>query len=166
MTDEIDAPTCFSQPIPNLRYSTLSTENVDHEIKVGFCFSQPTMLEDLIICSQMNSTQCANPLQRLVKRMTRFFVTCKKIEDAKVELTRVIDKLGYQWKIHDENCVAIHTTDRRKADLIYKTNFIDMDGKIMLDFRLSRGCGLDFKRGFLKIKQALSSIILKDEQLL
>ena len=36
-----------------------------------------------------------------------------------------------------------------------------MDGKILLDFRLSKGCGLEFKRRFIKIKQSLADIVLK-----
>lgn len=138
---------------------------MDVEHRNAFCFSQPTMLEDLILCSQMNSTQGTNPFQRLVKRMTRFFVTCKRFEEAVVQLTRVLEKFGYQWKVQDDSsCIVIMTTDRRKVDLIYKANLIDMDGNVMLDFRLSRGCGLDFKRGFLRIKQALSDVILKDQE--
>lgn len=36
-----------------------------------------------------------------------------------------------------------------------------MDGKTLLDFRLSKGCGLEFKRLFLKIKAALGDSVLK-----
>lgn len=37
-----------------------------------------------------------------------------------------------------------------------------MDGNVMIDFRLSKGCGLEFKRRFVKIKYALSDIIGKE----
>lgn len=36
-----------------------------------------------------------------------------------------------------------------------------MDGKILLDFRLSKGCGIEFKRRFMKIKTILSDIVVK-----
>jgi serine/threonine-protein kinase Chk1 len=36
-----------------------------------------------------------------------------------------------------------------------------MDGKTLLDFRLSKGCGLEFKRHFVKLKQHLEDIVLK-----
>nr|CAH7748438.1 unnamed protein product [Callosobruchus chinensis] len=36
-----------------------------------------------------------------------------------------------------------------------------MDGTILLDFRLSKGCGLEFKKRFLKIKQYLEDVVDK-----
>lgn len=36
-----------------------------------------------------------------------------------------------------------------------------MDGKILLDFRLSKGCGLEFKRRFVKIKKELADVVVK-----
>ena len=125
------------------------------EARNDFCFSQPTMLDDLLICTQLNATQGSNvnsnPFQRLVKRMTRFFVSTKCDETIK-RLTSVIDKFGWTWKINDDSSVTISTLDRRKLQLVFKANLLEMDGKILLDFRLSKGCGLDFKRNFVKIK--------------
>lgn len=46
--------------------------------------------------------------------------------------------------------------------LVFKVNIIDMDAKILVDFRLSKGCGLEFKRRFLKIKSALEDVILRN----
>ena len=45
--------------------------------------------------------------------------------------------------------------------LVFKANIMDMDGKTLLDFRLSKGCGLEFKRFFLKIKEKLGEVVLK-----
>lgn len=45
--------------------------------------------------------------------------------------------------------------------LVFKVNMVDMDGKILVDFRLSKGCGIEFKRRFVKIKSSLEDIILK-----
>lgn len=94
-----------------------------------------------------------NPYQRLVKRMTRFFVSTK-CDDTIKRLTKVLDKLAYTWKVNDDSSVTISTLDRRKLQLTFKANLLEMDGKILLDFRLSKGCGLDFKRKFVKIKAA------------
>lgn len=171
---------CLSQPVPSMKYSVSASQNDDCDGGVGkaragtngdnhhynrnggaFCFSQPVMIDDLLLSTQMNATQSANPFQRLVKRMTRFFVTTRYDETVR-ELTTTLDKLSYAWKYNTEdNCVVIMTTDRRKMDLIYRANLIEMDGKILLDFRLSRGCGLDFKRGFIKIRDQLGAIIAK-----
>lgn len=44
--------------------------------------------------------------------------------------------------------------------LIFKANMISMDNKLLLDFRLSKGCGLEFKKRFLQLKLSLKDIIL------
>lgn len=44
---------------------------------------------------------------------------------------------------------------------MFKANLIEMDGKILMDFRLSKGCGLEFKRRFIKLKKLLGDILLK-----
>lgn len=43
---------------------------------------------------------------------------------------------------------------------MFKTNLVEMDGKILVDFRLSKGCGLEFKRRFIKIKSMLKDVIV------
>lgn len=45
--------------------------------------------------------------------------------------------------------------------LVFKANVVEMNGHILLDFRLSKGCGLEFKRRFIKIKNAFADIIVK-----
>lgn len=54
--------------------------------------------------------------------------------------------------------VTITTTDQR---LVFKSNVIPMNNQTLMDFRLSRGCGLEFKRHFITIKNAMSKIISK-----
>jgi len=44
---------------------------------------------------------------------------------------------------------------------VFKASVLDMGQHILVDFRLSKGCGLDFKRNFLKIKEGLQEIIIK-----
>lgn len=57
--------------------------------------------------------------------------------------------------------ISISTIDKRKLLLVFKANLVEMDGKILLDFRLSKGCGLEFKRRFIKIKSMLTDVIVK-----
>lgn len=57
--------------------------------------------------------------------------------------------------------MTITTIDSRKMQLVFKAAFIDMDGQLLVDFRLSKGCGLEFKRRFVQIKEGLSDIIIK-----
>lgn len=147
---------CHSQPPPSSS-DDANQDPVNVEARNDYCFSQPADLSDLLICTQLTqgSTQQvgSNPFQKLVKRMTRFFVTTKCDETIK-RLTTVIEKFGWKWKLNDDSTVTISTLDRRKLQLIFKANLIDMDGKILLDFRLSKGCGLDFKRNFVKIRES------------
>uniref|UniRef100_A0A286XVL9 Serine/threonine-protein kinase Chk1 n=1 Tax=Cavia porcellus TaxID=10141 RepID=A0A286XVL9_CAVPO len=55
--------------------------------------------------------------------------------------------------------VTVSTTDRRNNKLIFKVNLVEMNEKILVDFRLSKGDGLEFKRHFLKIKGKLSDVV-------
>ncbi|XP_046804980.1 serine/threonine-protein kinase grp [Lucilia cuprina] len=170
MDDSISRNYC-SQPMPIVKHDfeapTKQQEANIHpaaqEHRLGFCFSQPAMLDDLLLCTQMNQTQSAsqNVFQRLVRRMTRFFVTLRQ-EDTIKRLVTTIERLGYTCKISEDNLVVtISTIDRRKLRLVFKAHIIEMDGKILLDFRLSKGCGLEFKRRFIKIKQIMEDVVLK-----
>ncbi|XP_030384100.1 serine/threonine-protein kinase grp [Scaptodrosophila lebanonensis] len=136
---------------------------IAQEARLSYCFSQPALLDDLLLATQMNQTQTAsqNYFQRLVRRMTRFFVTTRW-DDTIKRLVSTIERLGgYTCKVNDEGVVTVSTIDRRKLRLVFKAHIIEMDGKILVDFRLSKGCGLEFKRRFIKIKHALEDIVLK-----
>lgn len=166
-SDDI-ARMCYShsQPAPLAGFGAENDRNqISLEARNDYCFSQPTMLDDLLLCTQQQATQgssvASNPFQRLVKRMTRFFVSTKCDETIK-RLSTVVERLGYTCKVNDDSSITISATDRRNLPLTFKANLLEMDGKILLDFRLSKGCGLDFKRIFVKIKatKEISSAVL------
>lgn len=94
--------------------------------------------------------------------MTRFFVSTR-IDETLKRLTLAFDKFGWTWKFNDDSTVTIITTDRRNIKLVFKANLINMNGNLLLDFRLSKGCGLDFKRNFVKIRESkeIAESILK-----
>ena len=54
---------------------------------------------------------------------------------------------------------TMETMDRRGALLTFRCTLIQVDLKILVDFRLSRGCGLEFKKHFAKIKANCAGII-------
>ena len=56
---------------------------------------------------------------------------------------------------------TIETQDRRGAILCFRCTLIQVDQKILVDFRLSRGCGLEFKKHFAKIRTNCVGIIEK-----
>ncbi|KAM4703947.1 serine/threonine-protein kinase Chk1 isoform 1-T1 [Rhinophrynus dorsalis] len=126
----------------------------------GISFSQPARPENMLLNSQLLGTpgSSQNPWQRLVKRMTRFF-TKVDAEHSYSSLKDTCEKMGYAWKKCCVNQVTLSTTDRRNNKLIFKVNLVEMDERILLDFRLSKGDGLEFKRHFLKIKKKLDDIV-------
>uniref|UniRef100_A0A663LTJ7 Checkpoint kinase 1 n=1 Tax=Athene cunicularia TaxID=194338 RepID=A0A663LTJ7_ATHCN len=126
----------------------------------GISFSQPACPDHMLVNSQLLGTpgSSQSPWQRLVKRMTRFF-TKLDADSSYRALKEVCEKMGYGWKKSCTNQVTISTTDRRNNKLIFKVNLVEMDSKILVDFRLSKGDGLEFKRHFLKIKGKLSDVV-------
>ncbi|XP_015275455.1 PREDICTED: serine/threonine-protein kinase Chk1 [Gekko japonicus] len=126
----------------------------------GISFSQPACPEHMLLNSQFLGTPSSSqtPWQRLVKRMTRFFLKLDAAQSYSI-LKEVCEKMGYIWKKGCTNQVTISTMDRRNNKLIFKANLVEMEDKILVDFRLSKGDGLEFKRHFLKIKGKLSDVV-------
>ncbi|NXV38929.1 CHK1 kinase, partial [Rissa tridactyla] len=108
----------------------------------GISFSQPACPEHMLLNSQLLGTpgSSQSPWQRLVKRMTRFF-TKLDADGSYRALKEVCEKMGYGWKKSCTNQVTISTTDRRNNKLIFKVNLVEMEGKILVDFRLSKVSG-------------------------
>lgn len=136
-----------------------STGSIDRLVQ-GISFSQPACPEHMLLNSQLLGTpgSSQSPWQRLVRRMTRFF-TKLDADGSYRSLRDVCEKMGYGWKQSCTNQVTISTTDRRNNKLIFKVNLLEMESRILVDFRLSKGDGLEFKRHFLKIKGKLSDVV-------
>ncbi|XP_015432470.1 PREDICTED: serine/threonine-protein kinase grp [Dufourea novaeangliae] len=154
---------CLSQP--ELLRITNNAVQINLEEQSGFSFSQPAHIEDLLVCTQVQNKQLTqtsqqNTYQRLVRRMTRFFVKTE-LETTVERLINCLDSENYTYRINDCRTITISSVDRRKMPLVLKANIVEMDGKILVDFRLSKGCGLEFKRRFIKIKTKLDDIVLK-----
>ncbi|KAM8898748.1 serine/threonine-protein kinase Chk1 isoform 2-T3 [Spinachia spinachia] len=123
-------------------------------------FSQPTKPEHMLLGSQLLGTPGASQSQwqRLVRRMTRFFTTVS----ADVSLSTLKDTcegLSLCFKLTCTKQVTVSTLDKRNNKLIFKVYLLEMNRRVLLDFRLSKGDGLEFKRLFVKIKQKLGDII-------
>merc|ERR1712142_41019 len=129
-------------------------------------FSQPATLDHMLISSQILGTQNSSqssqtPIQRLVKRMTRFVVTAQ-LEEVAAELSRVFEDLEFVFKKNNAHTFTLSTVDRRKKPLVFKATLIELETKDFLcDFRLSKGDGLEFKKFFCKIKSKVSPAIVK-----
>ncbi|KAJ8970104.1 hypothetical protein NQ314_001394 [Rhamnusium bicolor] len=148
---------------PATAYRTSSINQLVDELKTTkreqICFSQPIHNEDLMIQFTQSPITKDN-FHNLSKRMTRFYVTTS-YEKTLEALCLMLDTLHYTWTTDASGAVTISTVDCMKNQLIFKANIFEMDGKILLDFRLSKGCGLEFKKKFLKLKTCLSDIVNK-----
>lgn len=163
LEDENLTRSSLSQPeLPRIQNNAIE---INLEEQPGFSFSQPAHIEDLLVCTQVQNKQLTqasqqNTYQRLVRRMTRFFVKTP-LEITVKRLINCMNSENYTCRINDCRTITISSTDRRKVPLVFKANIVEMDGKILVDFRLSKGCGLEFKRRFMKIKILLDDIVLK-----
>ncbi|CAG0884961.1 unnamed protein product [Darwinula stevensoni] len=162
-----------SQPDPAVVHTRSPVKLCKNQAPV-FSFSQPAQPDDMILSTQMNATQmtCSqNGFQKLVKRMTRFFVSTDMAETLK-RLDAAAEALAYRSKVSSPGIVRlspspslIHVTlstmDRRKMPLAFKATLMELEGQILVDLRLSRGDGLEFKRHFLSLKKQLADIVVK-----
>ncbi|XP_026090747.1 serine/threonine-protein kinase Chk1-like isoform X2 [Carassius auratus] len=135
-------------------------EEKEVTVHTDVSFSQPTCPDHMLLGSQLLGTPGASqsPWQRLVRRMTRFFTTVKA-EPSCIALRDACIAMGHTWKQSCTNQATVSTMDRRNNKLIFIVHFLEMEERILVDFRLSKGDGLEFKRIFLKLKQKLSEII-------
>jgi len=122
-------------------------------------FTQPAQMSDLFCPSQSTQTQTqSQKFQRLVKRMTRFWVKTSITETEKF-LNGLLSKLNYSIRCKTRGIFTIETTDRRGTMLNFRATLIQVDHRILVDFRLSRGDGLEFKKHFRKIKANCKEVI-------
>ncbi|CAB1433091.1 unnamed protein product [Pleuronectes platessa] len=130
-------------------------------------FSQPTKPEHMLLGSQLLGTPGASqsPWQRLVRRMTRFF-TAVNADASLSALKEACESLALGFKLTCTKQVTVSTLDKRNNKLIFKVHLLEMNNRVLLDFRLSKGDGLEFKRLFVKIKQKLGDIISTQKILL
>ncbi|XP_050416175.1 serine/threonine-protein kinase Chk1 [Patella vulgata] len=125
-------------------------------------FSQPVHLDNMLLSSQIQGTPGSSqtPMQKLVRRMTRFFVKTDQ-EETLQEINRVFDHLGFTWKKNTPSLLTVSTVDKRRTRLVFKTSLVNMGENLLLDFRLSKGDGLEFKRLFIKVKERMKPVISK-----
>lgn len=161
-----DSMYSITQPEPQLNSSAneISTVSVDN-LLTHTCLSQPVAVDNMLLGSQWASTPAAsqNIWQRLVKRMTRFW-SCKDIECTIAELIDVSKSFGHSVKQHSPGILTISAKDQRKNLLIFKAAVIQNtrgeEKRCLVDLRLSKGDGLEFKRHFLRFKKALGPLVM------
>ncbi|CAD5112859.1 DgyrCDS2070 [Dimorphilus gyrociliatus] len=153
-SNDVESLMSVSQPDPN-RYSNDMEE--DGSAKVT-CFSQPTKSKDMFVESQPTGSGASQGLfQSLVKRMTRFFVKISK--QAMAHNLLLLVRFGYSIKNQQNDQVTFETTSRRGIHTTFKAFLITAGDHLLVDFRLSQGDGIHFKRQFIKIRESLKDVI-------
>ena len=152
--------TSYSQPADLDHQTEGEGGDLQEPAEVFHGFTQPAQLDNMLISSQGATQSSQTSLQKLVKRMTRFLVTTD-LEKTEIELKERLASLKYQCKVITPGIVTISCVDRRGSPLVFKASLIEMDKQVLLDFRLSRGDGIEFKRNFTKIRKTMESLIMK-----
>uniref|UniRef100_A0A8C5HNA1 Serine/threonine-protein kinase CHK1 n=1 Tax=Gouania willdenowi TaxID=441366 RepID=A0A8C5HNA1_GOUWI len=150
----------FSSSQPDVAVGGLEVLFLTGHAEGQVSFSQPTKPEHMLLGSQLLGTPGASQCQwqRLVRRMTRFFTSV----DTETSLTAMKDacgELALSFKLTSPKQVTLSTLDKRNNKLSFKVHLLEMSQRVMMDFRLSKGDGLEFKRLFVKIKQKLGDIV-------
>jgi serine/threonine-protein kinase Chk1 len=134
-------------------------------------FSQPISTDNMILNSQINATQSSSqysqsPFLRMVKRLTRVFMH-SSLDICTEKVKEVLQKLMYDFKLatlnQSQRQITVITSDKRQTLLTFKINIIEMNSQsgVLVDFRLSKGDGLEFKKIFMKIKANLNTYVCK-----
>jgi len=129
-------------------------------------FTQPAKLDNMLLLSTQLSSMVPpsqdskSPHDKLVKRMTRFWVNTDR-QSAEEELRNCLQKDGYTFRMITPGIMTVEIVDSRNMLLVFKVSLIEMNKKILLDFRRSRGCGMEFKRRFRKLKGSMDAVIVK-----
>ncbi|KAM3959555.1 serine/threonine-protein kinase grp isoform 1-T2 [Aphomia sociella] len=152
-----------SQPAPTERGEcevdgggdALSAADMDELVS----YSQPTSADELLLGSQADSAgPCTQPnvMQRLVRRMTRVWMSCDE-QAALQALCVVLRDKGYVWRHLNPRLVAIECS--AELHMRAQVSVAATGGaRSLLEFRRSRGCGLQFKRCFIQLRAALQPL--------
>merc|ERR1712141_220813 len=103
---------------------------------------------------------CASQPAEVFRKLTRVWVKNSQ-EDTDKFLQALLEKMQYNFRCKPKGVFTITTQDRRGAILSFRCTLIQVDHQILVDFRLSKGCGIEFKRHFAKLKTNCASIIEK-----
>uniref|UniRef100_H2Y7A8 Serine/threonine-protein kinase Chk1 n=1 Tax=Ciona savignyi TaxID=51511 RepID=H2Y7A8_CIOSA len=156
----LNDPFSASQPEPWLVDADVSEESVGNLLHIGL--SQPAESTTMLISTQCLSTPCSSQtaLQRLVKRMTRFW-SCKNTFNTMTEIKEVCGKLDYSVKQTSSMELTVTTKDRRLRRLVFKIgNVKTTTHRTLVDVRMSQGDGLEFKRRYDELNKRLANLVL------
>ena len=105
----------LSQPLPADSDREANAGEGEHEAEqpeMFHAFTQPAQLDDMLVSTQGASQSSQTPLQRLVKRMTRFLVNTD-IETTEKELRTRLSAMNYGCKVITPGDSHLSCMDRR-----------------------------------------------------
>ncbi|XP_075974309.1 serine/threonine-protein kinase grp isoform X2 [Anticarsia gemmatalis] len=146
-----DVPHCGEAPAPG---AALSPADMDALIS----YSQPAHADDLLLHDELLSAPgAARP--PLVRRMTRLWLRLDAAA-ALQALGRELSQRGYVWRRLHPRLLAIEYGAELKMRAWAQPCGAGGAGdagaaRCMLEFRRSRGCGLQFKRRYVELRDAL-----------
>jgi len=155
-----------SQPLPMMN-ATIATESLfagdeNESINTSPWYSQPVHTEDMLL-SQVACTpgSSQNPMKLLAKRMTRFHVKNISVEELVRKLIDVFNGFKFQSKKSGPKHLKVTSIDRRKTIIIFSVNILDVPNMpTLVDFRRSKGDGIEFKRQFREIKDKMKDFLV------
>eukprot|EP00731_Ephydatia_muelleri_P007103 Em0003g1351a len=127
-------------------------------------FTQPSTFDEIVLSTQIPCTPGASQslFQRLTLRMTRFYTN---LASAKVwsRLNQIMKSLAFETRTSmDQASLMISTMDRRKQPLSFKVSIYELKSDLLLvEFRRSKGDGIEFKKMFRQIRQLCEDMVCK-----
>ncbi|CAH2075815.1 unnamed protein product, partial [Iphiclides podalirius] len=111
------------------------------------------------------ATQPQGVLQRLVRRLTRVWVRCDEAQ-ALAKLTEELSRRHYRWRYLHPRMLAVECGGEERMRVWAVRAAVaggaggagGGEARVVLEFRRSRGCGLQFKRRFVELRAALQPL--------
>ncbi|CAP26947.1 Protein CBR-CHK-1 [Caenorhabditis briggsae] len=136
-------------------------DKVAHVERQNASFSQPTRTEDLLLTQNIDMSQNnTNLLERMVCRMTRF---CTKFDvpTSYRQLIHASEHAGYEVRQTADNRLLVTF---REVSMMVTLYSLKTESRVMVDFRRSRGDGIQFKKMFLEVRNRMNDSICVDGQ--
>lgn len=130
--------------------------------KQNASFSQPTRTDELMLTQHIDMSQTnTNLLDRMVVRMTRF---CTKIDMVTTahQLSNASEEAGFVVRRSANNRLLVTFSDVSMMITMYPMDNGPDKPRVMVDFRRSRGDGLQFKKMFVAVKTRMRESICTD----
>ncbi|XP_068632626.1 serine/threonine-protein kinase Chk1 isoform X2 [Battus philenor] len=153
-----------SQPAGSIA-QVAAYEPATAHVRALLSHSQPAQPDELLVSSPEPGAQPRGVLQRLVRRLTRVWVRCDEAS-ALSALTAALELRRDRWRYLHPRMLAVEC-GAGGGDLrmrVWAVRAVPAGApngegaRVVLEFRRSRGCGLQFKRRFLELRAALQPL--------